>query len=158
MSTEGTWRWDRDGATREAVTFRRRYRPAGRGGHSPFNLLLVRGDGTHVLRLTLPRWVVGVALGGVGVGIVLVATSLGVIYSDYLSLRHQRDTMSVLLPRLTEQQGLLESYQSRVRDLRSEIAASSSPRAHSRGIRSRRGVVQARGGHRRRNGDQRARR
>ena len=65
---------------------------------------------------------IGVTLGGVGVGIALVATSLGAIYSDYLSLRHQRDTMSVLLPRLTEQQGLLESYQNRVRDLRSEIA------------------------------------
>ena len=65
---------------------------------------------------------IGVTLGGLGVGIALVATSLGAIYSDYLSLRHQRDTMSVLLPRLTEQQGLLESYQNRVRDLRSEIA------------------------------------
>ncbi|RPI48761.1 MAG: hypothetical protein EHM56_13305, partial [Chloroflexi bacterium] len=65
---------------------------------------------------------IGVALGGVGVGIALVATSLGAIYSDYLSLRHQRDTMSVLLPKMTDQQGLLESYQNRVRELRSEIA------------------------------------
>ena len=90
---------------------------------------------------------IGVALGGVGVGIALVATSLGAIYSDYLSLRHQRDTMSVLLPRLTEQQGLLESYQSRVRDLRSEIAGFREVHGlHSRGVRSRRGVVQPRGG------------
>jgi hypothetical protein len=66
--------------------------------------------------------VIGVTLGGVAVGIALIATPLGAIYSDYVSLRHQRDTMSVLLPRLTEQQGLLESYQNRVRDLRSEIA------------------------------------
>jgi hypothetical protein len=49
--------------------------------------------------------VIGVALGGVGVGIALAAASLGAIYSDYLSLRHQRDTMSVLLPKMTEQQG-----------------------------------------------------
>lgn len=83
---------------------------------------MVRGDGTSALRLTLPRWVIGVALGGVGLGIALVATSLGAIYSDYLSLRHQRDTMSILLPTLTEQKGLLESYQNRVRDLRAEIA------------------------------------
>jgi murein DD-endopeptidase MepM/ murein hydrolase activator NlpD len=83
---------------------------------------MVRGDGTSALRLTLPRWVIGVALGGVGLGIALVATSLGAIYSDYLSLRHQRDTMSILLPKLTEQKGLLESYQNRVRDLRAEIA------------------------------------
>jgi cytoskeletal protein CcmA (bactofilin family) len=36
MSTRGKWRWDRDGATTEAVTFRRRHRPAGRGGLSAF--------------------------------------------------------------------------------------------------------------------------
>ena len=59
---------------------------------------------------------------GVGIGIALVATSLGAIYSDYLSLRHQRDAMSVLLPNLAEQQSTLESYQSRVRELRSEMA------------------------------------
>ena len=89
----------------------------------------------------------------------LVATSLGAIYSDYLSLRHQRDTMSVLLPQLTEQQELLESYQNRVRDLRSEIAGCRE--IHGRILAAfgpDAGAVQARGGHRRRNGDQRARR
>ena len=102
---------------------------------------------------------IGVTLGGVGVGIALVATSLGAIYSDYLSLRHQRDTMSVLLPKLTEQQGLLESYQNRVRDLRSEIAGWNE--VHARILAAfgpDAGLSQARGGHRRRNGDQRARR
>jgi murein DD-endopeptidase MepM/ murein hydrolase activator NlpD len=87
-----------------------------------YNPLLVRGDGTRVLRLTLPRWVIGVTLGGVGIGIALVTTSLGPIYSDYLSLRHQRDTMAVLLAQFTEQQGVLESYQSRVREMQAEIA------------------------------------
>ena len=36
MFTRGIWRWDRDGATREADTFRRRQRPSGRGGLSAF--------------------------------------------------------------------------------------------------------------------------
>jgi murein DD-endopeptidase MepM/ murein hydrolase activator NlpD len=67
--------------------------------------------------------VIGVTLCGAGVGMALGASSLGAIYSDYLSLRHQRDTMSVLLPKMTEEQGLLESYQNRVRELRSEIAS-----------------------------------
>jgi len=75
-----------------------------------------------VLRLALPRWVIAVTCGGVVVGIALLATSLGSIYSDYRSLRQQRDTMSVLLPKFAEQQSTLESYQSRVRDLRSELA------------------------------------
>ena len=75
-----------------------------------------------MLRLALPRWVIAVTCGGVVVGIALLATSLGSIYSDYRSLRQQRDTMSVLLPKFAEQQSTLESYQSRVRDLRSELA------------------------------------
>jgi murein DD-endopeptidase MepM/ murein hydrolase activator NlpD len=86
------------------------------------SVLLLRRDGTRVLRLALPRWVIAVTCAGVGVGIALLASSLGAIYSDYLSLRHQRDTMSVLLPKFAEQQSTLESYQSRVRDLRSEVA------------------------------------
>ena len=87
-----------------------------------FNLLLVRVDGTRIFRLTMPRWVVGVTLSGMAVGLALVATSLGAIYSDYRALRSQRDTMSVLLPQLTDQQALLESYQARVRELWAEIA------------------------------------
>lgn len=87
-----------------------------------FNLLLVRPDGSRILHLTLPRWVIGAAVGGTALGIALVATSFGVMYSDYLSLRSQRDTMSLLVPRLTEDHGLIEVYQRRVRELREEVA------------------------------------
>jgi len=87
-----------------------------------FNLLLVRGDGTRILRVALPQWAVVVALSGLAVGAVLVATSLGAIYSDYLSLRSQRASLAVALPRLAEQQALLDAYQARARELRVEIA------------------------------------
>jgi murein DD-endopeptidase MepM/ murein hydrolase activator NlpD len=55
------------------------------------------------------------------VGAALVATSLGAIYSDYLSLRSQRATFATALPRLAEQQALLDAYQARARELRAEI-------------------------------------
>jgi cell division protein FtsB len=86
-----------------------------------FNLLLVRGDGTRILRIALPQWAIMVALGGMAVGAALVATSLGAIYSDYLSLRSQRATFATALPRLAEQQALLDAYQARARELRAEI-------------------------------------
>ena len=86
-----------------------------------FNLLLVRGDGTRILRVALPRWAVMVALGGMVVGAALVATSLAAIYSDYLSLRGQRASFATALPRLAEQQVLIDAYQARARALRAEI-------------------------------------
>ena len=49
-----------------------------------FNLLIVKGDGSGVFRLSLPRWLMGLAVGG----LVFAAATLGAIYSDYLSLRH----------------------------------------------------------------------
>ncbi len=87
-----------------------------------FNLLLVGSDGARIFRLTLPRWVVAVTLAGASVGLVLMATSLVSLYSDYRSLREQRTALSLLLPRVHEQQALLEAYQARARELRAEIA------------------------------------
>jgi murein DD-endopeptidase MepM/ murein hydrolase activator NlpD len=56
------------------------------------------------------------------VGLILVATSLVSIYGDYRSLREQRAELSLLLPRVNEQQALLEAYQARARELHAEVA------------------------------------
>ena len=85
-------------------------------------LLLVRNDGTRIIQLAMPWWAVAVALAAVGLGVALVATSLATLYSDYRALRQQRDTMSVLLPRVSEERSLLESYRARARDLYAEVA------------------------------------
>ncbi len=86
-----------------------------------FRVLLVRGDGTRILRVALPRWVVTFTLGAVTVGATLVGTSLGAIYRDYLSLRDQRASLAAMLPRLAEQQVLLDSYQNEARELMAEV-------------------------------------
>lgn len=85
-------------------------------------LLVVRSDGVRIMRSIVPRWAVSVVLGGASLGLVLAATSLAAMYTDYRSLREQRATLSVLLPRATEQQATLEAYRVRARELRAEIA------------------------------------
>ena len=82
-----------------------------------FNLLMVRDDGSRVLRLSVPGWAVGVVVGGLAVTIL----GLAFIYPDYVSLRHQRGTFAALSERLHIQQGLLDASQSRLREIRGEI-------------------------------------
>lgn len=82
-----------------------------------FNLLMVRDDGSRVLRLSVPGWAVASVVGGLAVTIL----GLAFIYPDYVSLRHQRGTFAALSERLHIQQGLLDASQSRMREIRGEI-------------------------------------
>ena len=87
-----------------------------------FTVLLARSDGRRIAHLAVPGWVAAVTLGGLAVGIALMATSVGSMYRDYQALRAQRDSLSLLLPRAFDQQAVLDAYQAQVRALRSEIA------------------------------------
>jgi len=82
-----------------------------------FNLLMVRDDGSRVLRLSVPGWVVGAMVGG----FVVTLLGLAFIYPDYVSLRNQRATFSALSARLASQQTLIEASQQRMREIRGEI-------------------------------------
>jgi murein DD-endopeptidase MepM/ murein hydrolase activator NlpD len=82
-----------------------------------FNVLMVRDDGSRVLRLSVPGWVVGAVAGGLAVTLL----GLAFIYPDYASLRHQRGTFTALSERLHTQQALLDASQSRLREIRREI-------------------------------------
>ncbi len=87
------------------------------GKSKQFNLLMVRDDGSRVLRLSVPGWVIAAVVGGLGVTLV----GLAFIYPDYASLRHQRGNFSALSARLQSQQTLLDAAQSRLREIRGEI-------------------------------------
>jgi murein DD-endopeptidase MepM/ murein hydrolase activator NlpD len=78
---------------------------------------MVRDDGSRVLRLSVPGWVIG-AIGG---GLAVTLVGLGVIYPDYASLRHQRTSFAALASRLHTQQTLLDAAQARMREIRGEI-------------------------------------
>ena len=86
-----------------------------------FSFLIVRGDGSRVLRMSVPGWALRAALTSATLALVLVAISLGVFFPDYLSLRQQRQSLAALLPRAAEQQALVALYQQRVREVRAEI-------------------------------------
>ena len=83
-----------------------------------FNLLMVRDDGSRVLRLSVPGWAVAAALGGLAVTIF----GLAFIYPDYVSLRHQRGTFVALSERLHLQERLLDASQARMREIHGEIS------------------------------------
>jgi murein DD-endopeptidase MepM/ murein hydrolase activator NlpD len=85
-----------------------------------FNLLIVRGDGSRVLRLSVSLWTVGAALASVVLSLGIAAAAL-TFYGDYQALRRQDQTVASLLPRLARQQALIDLYQQRIREVRTEI-------------------------------------
>lgn len=84
-----------------------------------FNLLIVRGDAARVLRVTFPR---RLALGAFAV-VGLVALAVGAVLGDYVQLRAlTRDAVS-LSHQVTEQRVMLDSFNRRVGELRTEVGA-----------------------------------
>ena len=82
-----------------------------------FNVLVVHDDGRRIARVTLPRWLILTVLGL----FLVVPTSVTVIYTDYLQLRGQRALLNDLAARVTEQQGVIDASQSKMREIRAEI-------------------------------------
>lgn len=82
-----------------------------------FNLLVVKDDGSRVLRLTVPGWTVATTAGAIA----LAVLGLAVIYPDYFSLRGQRSGFAALNARLAAQQALLSASETRMREIRDEI-------------------------------------
>lgn len=83
-----------------------------------FNLLIVHGDGTRVLRLNFPRWI---AYGGLTL-LVLAVSTLGAIYGDYISLKRQFGRVAALQRQTAEQQALIESFHRRIAEVRGEVS------------------------------------
>jgi len=83
-----------------------------------FNLLIVHGDGTRVLRLNLPRLVL---YGGLTV-LVLAVSALVAIYGDYISLKRQFGQVAALQRQTAEQQALIEAFHTRIAEIRGEIS------------------------------------
>ena len=82
-----------------------------------FNLLIVKSDGSGVVRLTFPRWLFVLAVGG----LVFAVSTLGGIYGDYLSLRHQRASYAELQSRFAQQKAAIDDSENRAREVRAEI-------------------------------------
>ncbi len=83
-----------------------------------FTLLLVRRDGTRILRLNLPRRVL---YGGLTV-LALAVSALGAIYGDYISLKQRYGEVAALHRQAAEQQALIEAFHTRIGEIRGEIS------------------------------------
>ena len=83
----------------------------------PFSLLVVHGDGSRVLRVSLPRWIVYGTLGSLAA---LVAASLS---GEYLLGRRDGDQVAALRRRVDDQRALIDSFHTRVAAVRGEIMA-----------------------------------
>lgn len=83
-----------------------------------FNLLIVHGDGTRVLRLNPPRWI----LYGSLLVLALAVSTLGAIFGDYISLKHQFGQVAALQRQNAEQQAQIETFHRRITEVRSEVS------------------------------------
>jgi len=81
------------------------------------HVVVERLDGSRVIRLPAPRWLVSVAVGLLG----LLLVAGGAWYHDYSSLRTHRADFAALQVRLADQQRLLEGFQQRVARVRAEV-------------------------------------
>ncbi|MEK7443567.1 MAG: M23 family metallopeptidase [candidate division NC10 bacterium] len=81
------------------------------------HVVIERTDGSRIVRLPAPRWLVSVAV-GIG-GLALVA--VGALYTDYVALKHQREQFAALETRLAEQQQVIDGFQQGVTRVRAEV-------------------------------------
>jgi len=84
-----------------------------------FSLLVVRGDGARVLRLSFPRRL-PMTLLVVGV---LVASGLGVVIGDWWHVRQRIRDSASLYKQIDEQRAMIDKFNRRVTELRMEVAS-----------------------------------
>jgi murein DD-endopeptidase MepM/ murein hydrolase activator NlpD len=84
---------------------------------SQFSLLVVRGDGARVLRLTLPRRFSAALLGALVLGL----SALGGLLGDWWEVRQRLAASAHLFRQLDEQQATIDTFKLRVTELRREV-------------------------------------
>src|SRR5439155_15622637 len=87
------------------------------GMKPPFSLLVVYGDGSRVLRVSLPRWIVYGTLGS------FAALAVASLSGGYVLHLGQGDQMAALRRRVHDQRALIDSFHTRVAAVRGEITA-----------------------------------
>jgi murein DD-endopeptidase MepM/ murein hydrolase activator NlpD len=87
--------------------------------HRNFNLLIVHGDGSRIVRLHFPRWLLWTGLLTLALGV----STFGAIVGDYLSLKRDWSQVARLRYQITEQTALINAFYQRTGELRKEIAS-----------------------------------
>ena len=84
-----------------------------------YSLLVLRGDGTRLLRITVPR---RLAIGGL-VSLALGVSALGTLVGDYLQLRQLTRETRAYAQQVAQQRRIIERFSERVGELQHEAAA-----------------------------------
>lgn len=87
-------------------------------GRKQFSLLIVRGDGSRVVRFNLPRPAALAAVAGVAVAVTTFFTLLG----DWVQLRRLTVEARTFKQQIAEQQQTIDSFNRRVVELRQEMS------------------------------------
>src|SRR5882762_6853120 len=90
-----------------------------RTGRQQFSLLIVRGDGSRVVRFNFPRPAVLAAFAGVA----LAVTTFGALFGDWVQLRQLTIEARTFKAQLAEQQATIDSFNRRVVELRTEMTS-----------------------------------
>jgi murein DD-endopeptidase MepM/ murein hydrolase activator NlpD len=83
----------------------------------PIDLLLVHGDGSRVMRLSLPRWIAWATL---GLGGAITSAMVG-LSGHYVALARQSGQMAGLRQRVADQRAVLDSFRTRIAAIRGEL-------------------------------------
>src|SRR5438093_8488048 len=88
-----------------------------RTGRQQFSLLIVRGDGTRVVRFNFPRPAALAAFAGVAVAV----TTFGALLGDWVQMRQLTVEARTFKAQIAEQQATVDSFNRRVVELRTEM-------------------------------------
>jgi murein DD-endopeptidase MepM/ murein hydrolase activator NlpD len=80
-------------------------------------VVVERTDGSQIVRLPAPRWLVSVAFGLAG----LVLIAAGALYRDYVALTTHRADYAALQSRLRDQQATIDGFRERIGQMRDEV-------------------------------------
>ena len=90
-----------------------------RPGRQQFSLLIVRGDGTRVIRFNFPRPAALAAFAGVAVAV----TTFGALLGDWVQLRQLTVEARTFKAQIAEQHATIDSFNRRVVELRTEMTS-----------------------------------
>ncbi len=81
------------------------------------HVVVERTDGSRIVRLPAPRWLVSVAVGLAG----LVLVAAGALYRDYVALAAHRADFAALHARLRDQQAVIDGFRARIGQMGDEV-------------------------------------
>ena len=81
------------------------------------HVVVERTDGSRIVRVPAPPWLVSVAVGLAG----LVLVAAGALYRDYVTLTAHRADFTALQARLRDQQAVIDGFRERVGQMRDEV-------------------------------------